>query len=143
VTSTKGPHAGSEADPGGDVGRIKVSGSITAVDGDTISISVEESLVDITDITATIATDAKYIDGGAVSAIRPTLAVGDSVSFGAVKQSDGSFVIDMLEAHDAERARGDQTATASQAAKPAASPDDAQIEAAKRLAVAECGATTG
>jgi hypothetical protein len=100
------------------------------------------SLADIADITATIATDATYIDAGEVSATRPTLAVGDSVSFGAVKQSDGSYTVDMLQAHDTERVRGDQS-TASEVAKPASSVGDAQIEAAKQLAIADCGATTG
>src|SRR4051794_1494552 len=142
-TSTKGPHAGSDADPGGEIGRIKVAGTITSIEGDTISVSVEESIVDITDITATISPDAKYIDAGAVSLTRPTLVVGDRVAAGAVKQSDGSYTIDALEAHN-PAAEGDHTGTASQEAKKTASPDDSQIDAAKRQRIIEvCGATTG
>jgi hypothetical protein len=142
VTSTKGAHAGSDADPRADVGRLKLAGTITAVNGDTISVSASESLGDITDITATISADAKYIDAGAVSTTRPTLAVGDRVAVGVVKQPDGSYTIDALEAHD-PGVQGDATGTASQEAKKTASPDDSQIEAAKRLAIAGCGATTG
>ncbi|HZX56832.1 MAG TPA: hypothetical protein VFE86_19245 [Ilumatobacteraceae bacterium] len=142
-TSTKGPHTGSDAHPRGDVGKLKVAGTITAVDGDTISLSVEESSVDTSDITATISTDAKYIDAGAVSLTRPTLAVGDLVAVGVATQADGSYTIDALEAHD-PGVPGDKPGTATEEAKPLASPDDPQIDAAKQAhAIELCSATTG
>jgi len=147
--STDGSHAASDADPRGDVGRIKLAGTITAVDGDTISIAADESFpvsAGITDITGTIANDANYIDAGQVSSTRPTIAVGDRVAVGAFLQPDGSYTIDALEAHMYGGVAGDKTDTATRDAKQEAgatvSPD--QIEKAKQLHVgAGCALVTG
>jgi len=82
-----------------DEGRLKIAGTITAVNGDTISVAVEQSQVPMTDFTATIAADAIYVDAGEPSTARPTLEIGDRVAFGAVEQPDGSYAIDTLETH--------------------------------------------
>jgi len=146
--STNGSHAASDADPRGDVGRIKMAGTITAVDGDTISIAADESFpqtADNTDITGTIATDAKYIDAGQISPIRPILAVGDRVAVGAFTQPDGSYMIDALEAHISGGVTGDKTDAATRQVKQeaGATASQDQIDTAKQQhALAECTVVT-
>ncbi len=94
--------AGSDAAttaPNTDSHRLKATGRVTAVNGDTISVSIETASTEITDVTATISPDASYLDSGATSATRPSLAVGDRIAFGAVEHPDGLYVIDILETH--------------------------------------------
>jgi len=120
-----------------DEGRLKIAGTITAVNGDTISVSVEESQVPMTDFTATIAADATYVDAGQPSTTRPTLGIGDRVAFGAVEQPDGSYTIDTLEAHAPDAA---QVAVAKQSS----AESQASIDEAKRQhAIAACAGTAG
>jgi len=120
-----------------DEGRLKIAGTITAVNGDTISVSVEESQVPMTDFTATIAADATYVDAGQPSTTRPTLGIGDRVAFGAVEQPDGSYTIDTLEAHAPDAA---QVAVAKQSS----AESQASIDEAKRQhAIAVCAGTAG
>jgi len=120
-----------------DEGRLKIAGTITAVNGDTISVSVEESQVPMTDFTATIAADATYVDAGQPSTTRPTLGIGDRVAFGAVAQPDGSYTIDTLEAHAPDAA---QVAVAKQSS----AESQASIDEAKRQhAIAVCAGTAG
>jgi hypothetical protein len=133
------PCAGVETRSGrpSDEGRLKATGTITAVNGDTISIAVEESQVPMTDFTATIAQAATYVDAGQASTTRRTLEVGDRVSFGAVQQPDGSYIIDTLEAHSPDAGQVG-------AAKQGSSESDALIEEAKRQhAIALCAGTAG
>jgi len=120
-----------------DEGRLKIAGTITAVNGDTISVSVEESQVPMTDFTATIAADATYVDAGQPSTTRPTLGIGDRVAFGAVEQPDGSYTIDTLQAHVPDAA---QVAVAKQSS----AESQASIDEAKRQhAIAVCAGTAG
>jgi hypothetical protein len=120
-----------------DEGRLKIAGTITAVNGDTISVSVEESQVPMTDFTATIAADATYVDAGQPSTTRPTMGIGDRVAFGAVEQPDGSYTIDTLEAHAPDAA---QVAVAKQSS----AESQASIDEAKRQhAIAVCAGTAG
>jgi len=119
-----------------DEGRLKIAGTITAVNGDTISVSVEESQVPMTDFTATIAADATYVDAGQPSTTRPTLGIGDRVAFGAVAQPDGSYTIDTLEAHAPDAAHS--------VAKQSSAESQASIDEAKRQhAIAVCAGTAG
>jgi hypothetical protein len=127
----------SRSDRPTDEGRLKATGTITAVNGDTISVAVEESQVPMANVTATIAADATYVDAGQPATTRPTLAIGDHVAFGAVEQPDGSYTIDTLEAH-APDAGQDAEAKQSSAAS------DAVIEEAKRQhAIAVCAGAAG
>ena len=120
-----------------DEGRLKIAGTITAVNGDTISVSVEESQVPMTDFTATIAADATYVDAGQPSTTRPTMGIGDRVAFGAVEQPDGSYTIDTLQAHVPDAA---QVAVAKQSS----AESQASIDEAKRQhAIAVCAGTAG
>jgi len=119
-----------------DEGRLKIAGTITAVNGDTISVSVEESQVPMTDFTATIAADATYVDAGQPSTTRPTMGIGDRVAFGAVEQPDGSYTIDTLEAHAPDAAHS--------VAKQSSAESQASIDEAKRQhAIAVCAGTAG
>ena len=120
-----------------DEGRLKVAGTITAVNGDTISVAVEESQVPMTDFTATLAADASYVDAGQPSTTRPTLEIGDRVAFGAVEQPDGSYTIDTLEAHAPDA--GQASVAKQGSAESQASTDEAK----RQHAIAVCSGSAG
>src|SRR5262249_41070709 len=72
---------GTQTGPDTTGGEFKGSGTITAVDGSTISVDVIESPLDVASFTATLAADTLYDDRGVPTAIPPALAVGDVIGF--------------------------------------------------------------
>jgi len=78
-------------------GRFKGDGTVTAVDGDVISVAIHDSTIAITHLTATIASDASYLSAGDPVTTRPSITVGQHVAFGVATRPDGSFEINLLE----------------------------------------------
>ena len=87
---------GSTTIPSSD-GHFKGGGTVTAIDGDVISVAVHDASIPLTQMRATIAPDAKYTSARVELAARPAIAVGQQVRFGAIAEPDGSYVIDLLE----------------------------------------------
>ncbi len=130
ATKPSAPPRGSDVTNPTFDGWIKVTGTITAVNGSTISVSVEQASIVATDVTATVSVSTTYRDAGQTSSTRPELAIGDRVAFSAVPQPDGSYLIDQLETHMTDIANPADTDPAGAAAK-------------QKRALAECGSTTG
>jgi hypothetical protein len=81
---------------------MKATGTITAVDGDTLAVALQAASIDVADLTATLTADTQYRDAGQPTATRPALAVGEAVAFGAIAQPDGSYLVGVLETHSPE-----------------------------------------
>ncbi|MCU1396390.1 MAG: hypothetical protein JWM34_4818 [Ilumatobacteraceae bacterium] len=87
-------HAAANAEPDLASSGVKVSGTVTAVDGSSITVTVEEATIEVASVTA--AFDASSVVDGAPSTGLPTLAVGDHVAFTAAPAADGHYVIGEL-----------------------------------------------
>jgi hypothetical protein len=82
-----------------------VKGVGTIVSANDTSVTIAVAVADPSEpaeITATFAPDVIYVDGGTAVDVRPPLAAGDRVFFGATQADDRSYKVIYLQVHPAE-----------------------------------------